>query len=182
MSTINISSFTPQKDQTFILDTNILIKLFYPIIPSSPIKEYEDLYSKILSVNSTLLISAIQISEFVNRCIRFQFELWKEKQDKNVDFKKIYRETSDYRQSMNAILDIINLDITSNSLYINDNFNQMDPKSLYCYGFSYDFNDSFLAEISRLNKAILVTDDRDFANYSSKIDIVTGNKTLLLFK
>lgn len=183
MSTKDVSTFTPQKNQIFILDTNVLIKLFYPMLKTAPEarKPYEELYRKILLADSTLLISSIQISEFINRCIRFQFGLWKGTQNENVDFKKDYRETEDYRTSMNAILDIVKLDITPHSTYISDNFNHMDPTNLYQYGFSYDFNDSLLAEIARLNNAILVTDDRDFANYSSHIPIVTGNKTLLMF-
>lgn len=169
-----------------MLDTNVLIKLFYPMLKSAPetSKPYEELYGKILSANSTLLIGSIQISEFINRCIRFQFGLWKEiqdSQDNNVDFKKDYRETKDYRDSMNAILDIVRLDIGAHSTYINDGFNHMDYEKLYQYGFSYDFNDSLIAEVARLNDAILITDDRDFANYSSRISIVTGNKALLMF-
>ena len=82
---------------------------------------------------------------------------------------------------MNAIFDIVKLDIASHSTYVNDNFAKMNCENLYHYGFSYDFNDSLMAEIARLNHAILVTDDRDFANYSSNISIVTGNRTLLMF-
>lgn len=184
MSTKDILHFTPQKDHIFILDTNVLIKLFYPMLKSKPeaAKPYEELYRKILASDSTLLISCIQISEFINRCIRFQYGLWKESRNENVDFKKDYRETTDYRNSMNAILDIVKLDITSNFTYVSDNFDRMNLDNLYQYGFSYDFNDSLIAEIARLNKAILVTDDRDYANYSSCISIVTGNKALLMFR
>lgn len=183
MSTTDIATFTPQKDHIFLLDTNVLIKLFYPMLKSAPeaSKPYEELYYKILSTNSTLLIGSIQISEFINRCIRFQFGLWKKSQANDVDFKKDYRGTEDYHESMNAILDIVKLDIASHSTYVNDNFDQMNYENLYQYGFSYDFNDSLMAEIARLNNAILVTDDKDFANYSSNISIVTGNKTLLMF-
>lgn len=144
-------------------------------------KDYDDFYAKAISSKANILVSAIQISEFINRCIRFQFELWKKEQEHAVDFKKDYRNTDDYRNSMNSILDIVKQDISPVSTYIDDRFNEMNLDNLYKYGFSYDFNDALVAEIARLNDAILVTDDRDFANYSSKIHIVTGNKMLLRF-
>ena len=46
----------------------------------------------------------------------------------------------------------------------------------------YDFNDAFIAEISRLQNCILVTDDGDYANYLQNLDIVTNNRILLMFK
>lgn len=181
MSTIDINSYTPAKEQTFIMDTNILIKLFYPILSSPTTAAYEKLYASILSKNATLLISSIQISEFINRCIRFQYDLWKADLSENADFKKDYRNTNDYREAMNAILDIVKSDIIANATCVSDDFDQMNHGNLYQYGFSYDFNDALVAELARLKHATLITDDKDFANCASNIDIITGNRTLLMF-
>lgn len=181
MSTKHIDEFKPQANQVFIMDTNILIKLMYPLITSNNSKSYEDLYHKIISVGAKIIISSVQISEFVNRCIRFQYDLWKKEQEENNDFKNDYRNTDDYRDSMNAILEIIKGDILSVSECVDDRFCEMDESKLYQYGFSYDFNDAIVSEIARLNNAILITDDRDFGNYASKLNIVTGNKALLMF-
>lgn len=181
MSTKDIHSFKPNKQHLFIMDTNILIKLLYPSMSGKNTAPYEKLYQSILSNGSKFIISSIQISEFINRCIRFQFSLWKDTQKQEVDFKADYRESDDYRESMNAILEIIKTDILPLSTCINDRFCEMNIENLYQYGFSYDFNDSLIAEIARLNNATLITDDRDFGNYSKHIDIVTGNKTLLMF-
>lgn len=82
---------------------------------------------------------------------------------------------------MQAILEIIKTDILSVSSCIDDGFSEMNSETIYQFGFSYDFNDSLIAEIARLNDAILVTDDKDFANYSKDIKIVTANKGLLMF-
>lgn len=182
MSVENIQFFSPQKENVFILDTNVMIKLLYPSLSGNHTKQYEKLYADILSVNAKIIISAIQISEFINRCIRFQFGLWAKEQSKNVDFKRDYRDTDDYRVSMNAILDIIKNDILSVATYVDDQFTKMDKTALYQYGFSYDFNDSMIAEIARINHAILITDDKDFANCTSRIRVITGNKSLLLFR
>lgn len=181
MSTKDIQSFKPNKQQTFIMDTNVLIKLLYPSMSGKNTMPYERLFGSIISSNARFIISSIQISEFVNRCIRFQFNLWKEEHGKNIDFKNDYRESADYRESMQAILEIIKTDILPISTCIDDDFSKMDSEKLYQYGFSYDFNDSLIAEIARLNNAILITDDKDFGNYASQIDIITGNKTLLMF-
>lgn len=178
-----ISNFHPKASDTIIFDSNILIKLFYPLQTSNAVAYYSGLYAQVLTSKSNLLITSIQISEFINRCIRFQFGLY-EKSHANgsrLDFKQDYRSTDDYRESMNAILDIVSSDIAPNFNFINDNFNDMKKDSLFKYGFSYDFNDAILLEVARLNNAILVTDDKDFANYSSKVRIITNNKKLLMF-
>lgn len=182
MSTKDICSFKPDKRDILIMDTNVLIKLLYPAMSSRNSAPYEKLYQDILSSGAKLIISSIQISEFVNRCIRFQFGLWKDLQQDDVDFKGDYRESEDYHDSMNAILEIIKDDILPYSTCVNDRFTEMKTDCLYRYGFSYDFNDAFLAEVARLNGAILITDDKDFGNCADHIEIVTGNKTLLMFR
>ena len=183
MSKMHASSFVPTNQSKLLLDTNILIHLFYPTMSASFMSVYEELYAKLLRQNSKLLLPAIQISEFINRCIRFQFELYK-KQNNTVsdfDFKKDYRETTDYRSCMQAILDIVNNDILSIFTPINDNFHSMDQDKIYLYGFSYDFNDALLVQIAESQNAAIVTHDADFANYNTKADIITSNKRLVLF-
>lgn len=182
MSTKDIRGFRPTNKQTFIMDTNVLIRLLYPVMSERNNAPYEIFYQLILSAGSKLIISSVQVSEFVNRCIRFQFDLWKSEQGTRVDFKNDYRNSDDYRDHMNAILEIIKSDILPHSECINDRFHDTNSGKLYQYGFSYDFNDALVAEIARLNHAILITDDRDFGNYSSNIEIVTANKTLLMFR
>lgn len=181
MSTTDIQSFKPTKQHKFIIDTNVLIKLLYPAMTGRNTMPYENLYQSIIKSEAEIIISSIQISEFVNRCIRFQFNLWAGDNISSLDFKSDFRETCDYRESMQAILEIIKTDILSVSSCIDDGFSKMNPDTIYQFGFSYDFNDSLVAEIARLNNAILVTDDKDFANYSSNIKIVTANKSLLMF-
>lgn len=177
----SISSISPKQEDIFILDTNILIKILYPAMNDTKIVPYENLYAKLLSVKSKLLISSVQISEFINRCIRFQFALYTDSNNENLDFKKDYRSTDDYKNSMTAILDIINSDIIPNYIFIDDGFSKMQNDKIFRYGFSYDFNDSLLLEIASQNHAMLITDDRDFANYVSDVKIVTNNKALLMF-
>lgn len=178
----NITTFSPKKDNTFLFDTNVIIKLFYPALGVKNSTPYIKMYQDIKSANSSLIISSIQISEFINRCIRFQFDIYKDSHLKIKNFKNDYRNTDDYRQSMNAILEIIEHDILPNFKRINDNFDSMNTTHLFKYGFSYDFNDAFISEISRLQNTILVTDDSDYANFLNDLNIVTNNKKLLMFQ
>ena len=83
---------------------------------------------------------------------------------------------------MDAILQIVREDILLKFERINDNFDNMDLDNLFMNSFSYDFNDAFIAELSRKYKTILVTDDKDYINFLNKLDIVTNNKAILMFK
>lgn len=181
-SKTEINLFIPSQHDTMLLDTNILIKLLFPIDFNGKIEKYSTFYEKTKKANSSLIISSVQISEFINRCIRLQFNLYKDSIGQaSIDFKKEYRETEDYRNSMKAILEIVTGDILSSFKFIDDGFSNMQYESIFRYGFSYDFNDALLVEIAKKNKAIIVTDDVDFANYGTDVKIVTANKKLLMF-
>ncbi len=180
---IPTDSFLPTEDDILLMDTNILIKLLYPIDFQGSIDSYAKLFERIKKVHSNLIISSIQISEFINRCIRFQYSLYKDKiGNTSLDFKKEYRGTEDYRVSMEAILDIVKNDIIGYFKFIDDKFCSMRQDKIFIYGFSYDFNDSVVVEIARMNNAIIVTDDVDFGNYGNDFKIITSNRLLLKFK
>lgn len=178
----DIDTFVPNSNQVLLFDTNILLKLLYPVDFNGNIEKYVMLYGRIKKTNAKLIISSIQISEFINRCIRIQFGLYKQDNGVEIEFKKDYRSTEDYREKMSAILDIVKSDIINNFEFIDDGFSKMQHEKIFRYGFSYDFNDSLLVEIAEQRNAIIVTDDLDFANYELKVPIVTGNKRLLKFR
>ena len=92
MSNLHASLYVPKEEDIFLFDTNILIYIFYPVMNSFSTKTYVTLYTQALKNKCTLVLPAIQLSEFINRCIRFQFELYRDTQDKNaiIDFKKDY--------------------------------------------------------------------------------------------
>ncbi len=183
MSNLHASLYVPKEEDIFLFDTNILIYIFYPVMNSFSTKTYVTLYTQALKNKCTLVLPAIQLSEFINRCIRFQFELYRDTQDKNaiIDFKKDYRSTDDYRESMNSILDIVKNDIFPNFTLVDDQFCSIDSDSILKYGFSYDFNDAFLVQIANQNDAYIVTHDADFGNYHTKLPIITDNRLLALF-
>lgn len=178
---IHLDSYTPNTSDKVLFDTNILIDLFYPLNFESTSDKYDILLQRLINEKSHLLITSIQISEFINRCIRFQYELYKTSIGNNsIEYKKDYRSTDDYREKMNAILDIIKNDILAHFEFIDDGFSNMQSDRIFIYGFSYDFNDALLAEIARKQNAILITKDADYANYGSDFRIVTTNRFLLI--
>lgn len=183
LAKILTTNYQPSAKSVLLLDTNILINLFYPIMSSNYMTDYEKLYAKIIAKKAKLLLPAIQVSEFINRCIRFQYNLYKSTLDSETefDFKKHYRGTENYNESMNSILDIVKNDILPVFTIIDDGFSSMKQESIYVYGFSYDFNDALLVQIASSNEASIITHDSDFGNYNAKIDYITSNKTLLMF-
>lgn len=182
MSKIPIEKYELKEDSYILLDTNILLHLFYPTLSQNKdMVDYESLWGKISSKKTSLLLPAIQISEFINRCIRFQYMLYKADKEPDYDYKKDYRNTEDYRENMKSILNIVTGDILPLFTIICDNFDTIPPDKLYIYGFSYDFNDALLVGIAEKYKADIITHDADFANFCTKINFISGNKKLLMF-
>lgn len=175
-----LSSYNPTSADAFLLDTNILINLFYPIDFDDRNKPYEDYYKKIISTKCTLVLTSIQVSEFINRCIRIQHNLYKNDHPEAVDFKRDYRVTQNYSTAMKAILQILKT-ITTKFTIVDDSFSKMDIEKLINHNFSFDFNDSFLMAYAELHNLIILTDDCDFANYPSSVKIITNNQRLLRF-
>ena len=95
----SISSFTPKASDIFILDTNILIKMYYPLeYNARQSLDYEKLIGKIKKCKASILITSVQISEFINRCIRIQYGIYKQNNSlDNLDYKTDYRSTQDYK-------------------------------------------------------------------------------------
>lgn len=85
----NISVFSPGKKESFLFDTNVLIKIFYPALGARNSAPYIKFYEQLIKQNTSLLLSSIQLSEFVNRCIRFQFDLYKKLTQKSKVSKMI---------------------------------------------------------------------------------------------
>ena len=163
------------------MDTNILIKLFFPVGFDNRNKPYEDYYKKLLSSKCTLVLTSVQVSEFINRCIRIQHNLYITEHPDACDFKKDYRITENYAISMKAILEILKSNILTRFTIMNDDFSSIDLNQIINYNFSFDFNDAFLASFAKLHNYMILTDDKDFSSYASGPDIITNNKALLMF-
>lgn len=179
----DIAKYKIDVSKKYMLDTNVLINIYYNQISTTQKREYVSFYQYLKEKQANILVSSIQISEFINRCIRFQYDLYKRnnREDSEFKFKNDYRATDDYRQYMEAILDIAS-DISNSCTCISDNFNLLDKTELYNLGISYDFNDKIIAMISKAYGAVLITDDSDYLSIMNGLTIVTSNSLLLKVK
>ena len=171
------NEYQPSKDDVILLDTNIMIDLFFPVYGNQK-NNVSSLYSKIVASKAKLLITSVQISELINRYIRIQFGLYVNEHPECIDFKKQYRSTSDFQENMNIALDVIKNEIMPIFSPIDDGFSQIESSKIYLYNFGYDFNDALILQIAEKNSAIFITNDGDFLGYDIKCKLVSDNSLL----
>lgn len=176
---IPMSEYYPSKEENVLIDTNVLIKQFYPT-NFDVNTDIDEVFKRLRKAKSTILLSSVQVSEFINRYIRIQFNYYKSTTgNEELSFKTGYRSTTDYTKHMNDILNILTTEVLPICKCINDRFEEMDACKLYRYGFSYDFNDALISEMASLYNATFITNDHDFLNYSFNGKLVTSNSLLL---
>ncbi len=175
----DIKKYTPKSMDNFFFDNNVWIYLFCPI--GNHDKKKQQLYSSFLQsirvVNATIWINGLILSEFFNTSIRLDYNLWKEQEQKNgkftTDFKKDYRPTDRYKNTVKSINSAI-----KNIIYLcqkcSDNFNALDMSKIMSNISKVDFNDSYYVELCRISSFKLVTDDNDFSELDTSIDIIKG--------
>ncbi len=150
------------EDKVFI-DTNILIFLFSPSFVNSreyQVEKYSSIYNKLLANQSELYVNELVISEFINRCMRIDFERNFNISDKK-DYKKDYRPSEEYDTTLKIVLKQVKKILKSVN-QINDDFTNFDiVKSVDTY-LKSDFNDLIIAETVTKNNLKLLSDDGDF--------------------
>ncbi|MEO1927569.1 MAG: type II toxin-antitoxin system VapC family toxin [Nautiliaceae bacterium] len=149
------------KNQKILVDTNIWLYLFAPSFIPSPqnqykVNLYDEVFNNLLGKN-TLLFNSLIISEFINRCLRIDFNSLPEFND----FKKDYKNSKRYKESLKLTLKEVEK-IYKLAKPIDDNFNEY---KLNFFKENLDFNDSVILYQCLRNKFLLLTDDKDFSNY-----------------
>lgn len=176
---ISMKDFSPKASDIILFDTNIIIDLFYPMNVGKDISVVTNLYQKILKSGAKIIMTAVQISEFVNRCIRFQFELYMKEHPECSNYKRDYRGCEDYNICMNAVMDIIKNEWRGKVEYVDDRFSELPMDRILTQNFAYDFNDAIVVEIANKYNAVIVTNDSDIISYKVKNIIVSNNQFLL---
>lgn len=173
----DVKKYTPKPLENFFFDNNIWIYLFCPIGNHNKGKQriYSSFLSKIKSVGSTIWINSLVLSEFYNTSIRLDYNLWKKdlllSGGKNFDYKKDYRKTKRYKDTVASINSSI-LNILSICCKSSDNFNALNCDEILSNIEIADFNDSYYAEYCNKSSFIIVTDDSDLLKIG-KINIIT---------
>ena len=167
-STYKISS----EDRVFI-DTNILIFLFSPDFVSS--KEYQiDRYSKVFEMlvqnGCKMYINSHVISEYINRCLRIDFDKNVQDSGKTKLYKEDYRNSPRYEDTLKKVLKELNKFLSLDVIQLDDSFSNFNIIDNYKENMKFDFNDMIIAKNVKENSLYLLSDDSDFSNYDG-IDI-----------
>lgn len=168
MDIFHPNSYIIQKDDKFIFDSNIWIKLmpsFNSLTNKKDAEEYSNLLQRILDNGCKIGILNIEISEIFNVFMREQSKIFFNGTFGN--YKKDYRPTSQFEADKNLILGEIENLIFNIGEKVNDSFEIIEiDKILDTSRSDYDFNDNYMYRFCEKNKYIFVTHDRDYSNFS----------------
>lgn len=173
-----IGNFKVKSGDYFFFDNNVWMFLFSPIsgVNSYQQKVYSGLLREIQSARATIFINSLVVSEYINRSLRLNYSLWRDRQFKSgntsTDYKRNYRPTEDFNAAQREAYDEMS-DILSIALRKPDDFNALNLDDVMNAN-GMDFNDAYYANFCRLNRLILVTDDRDLQNSLLDITILTA--------
>lgn len=166
---VDITNYTPKSSDIFFFDNNIWMYIYTPLVNYNKYKQkhYSSFLQSITSSRSTIFISSMILSEFSNRNLRMDFELWKdETENYSAEFKKDYFPTKRYKETVEEIKSYIN-QIMKNCIKTSDNFNAIELKDVLAHFSHIDFNDSYILELAKIDKLKIVTDDDDFSKYTN---------------
>ncbi len=179
---ININNYSPVHTDKFLFDANIWLYLYCPLgsYNSAAIKNYENFLVKVIKANSTIYISSLILSEFINRYIRLDFNIKKNiNPGQFAEFKKDYRPSAEYSNTIKTIRATINQQISQITKQADDNFSGYNLKDILNRIENSDFNDLCSEELSSISSFKIVTDDRDFLHAIKAIEVLTANPKLL---
>jgi predicted nucleic acid-binding protein len=173
---INIKSYSPKSSDVFFFDNNIWMHLFCPLgnYNQSRQKMYSAFLQSVQSSRATIFINSMVISEFANSYLRMDFAQWKNT-SKNyaADYKKNYVGSPQYVTTVEEIKIQIKT-IMKFCEKSSDNFNAININDVFTHLQSIDFNDSYYIELAKLDNWKIVTDDKDFTNYTNhNLDVIT---------
>ncbi len=179
---LDVAAYHPQKEEKFLIDANIWLFLFCPLggYKTHIIKKYDRFLKQAMTQNAGIFVSALILSEFINRYLRLEFNLLRTKDPaKYADFKKDFRNTTEGKALVQIVYDIIKRQILTIATPIADQFHQMKMDELLTGTEGVDFNDVCYLHLANLEDLKVVTDDSDFSTSPLNVTFLTGNPRLL---
>lgn len=161
-------NFDVKSNQSFFFDNNIWMFLYCPIANFNEAKQQSisNLFEKILSRNSVIIINSLIISEFCNAYLRLDFNLWKEEiQNPTANFKNDYFSTKRAVDTRKVIANTVNNRMLKISERHPDSFNAINFDTIFKTYELIDYNDAIIYNQCKNNKWILVSDDADFSKF-----------------
>lgn len=177
MATYKISDYTVGPDEEFFFDTNIWMFIFAPLAGAKPYKQkaYSKLLRDIVSRGATIWINSQVIAEYINRCLRMEFEKWKKRsQSYTADFKNNFRSTSDYASTLQDTKSQVSAILQKATRYPDD-FHMIDVNAIISsMGNSLDYGDAIIVDLCKRKNFKLVTDDSDITETEFTFKVITA--------
>lgn len=166
------SDISKLSGRTVFFDANILMYLFWPTSPKSwAVTSYSSIYKRLLSSKNILALNTFVLSEFINRALRFE---WQIKTNKTIDYK-LFRQSKDGQQTQIDVFDVAKNKILPYFSLTDRILNSAGIKNLLVVDI-LDFNDKIILDVCKANNMVLLTNDADFSK--SDIDILSANSKL----
>lgn len=157
-------------DDKVIVDTNVLMYVYCPLNSKgyeSLSSHYSDTLQKLADAKASIFVNSLIVSEFINRWLRLDC---RKKGVDLQDFKRVYRSSNDYTNTMRMILkQLKNFYLQCNAQNLDDNFSVFNIQSSYTQFPKSDFNDIIIAENAKINGCKVLTQDGDFAQYGVNV-------------
>lgn len=174
MAIINrVNGYSIERSEKFFIDANIWLYMYCPIgdYDARAVQKYSDFYEKITNAGNEVYVCSSLISEVLNRYMRIEFQIAKEEDGIN-DYKRDFRNNSDYEDTINSIEALIKEKILDKCISINDQFESFDFEKVYLNK-NLDFNDSLYCHIAIQNGLKIITHDKDLRNTDLPVEIIT---------
>lgn len=173
----------PKEKSLYVFDSNVWLPLLG--LESEEISDrYSEFFSKVMKTpGCKILLCPIQLSEILNRLLRYHAKIAYDKKYSNVKgqkpnpsefYKGEYRSSEDFKKKYATILD--DIDQYSEGLKFCD-IQTNDFATLTTFkGSALDFNDNYLYLLAKEYDATIITHDGDF--HDLDIRVGTYNKKL----
>jgi len=168
------------KDRQLFFDANVLLYLFGSVgTPSNQwaINTYSAIFGNCLKMQNVLCVDVLVLSEFINRCLRIEYEnhLKTNKLDRNQFNFKDFRSTNEGIQVAQDVESVVKGRILKDFKLVGKLFNEADITAISLV--NSDFNDELIVKTCKEHQCVLVTNDADFSGVD--IDILTANNKII---
>lgn len=173
---IDIRTYTPTENDKLFFDTNIWMQLFCPIgkYNDKIVNIYNNFFLRAISSKAKLFTSSMIISEFFNSYSKIEFsEKATNFPEKYKNYKADFRNTEEFTELSSNIIELIQKKILKFSSKIDDNFQDINLDEVFGNKENFDFNDSYFLKLCEKNDFSIVTNDKDFLDYSTNVNIIT---------
>jgi len=161
---VDITRYIVRSSDLFFFDNSVWMYIFCPLGKFNYGKQkiYSNFLERVNSSHGEIFINSLILSEYANRCLRIDFELWKKNEGQPfAQYKRDYVGSERYQQTVGVIIPTIE-SILSFCERGSDNFNSINIDIILTNLYLIDFNDSYYIELSRLGALKIVSDDQDF--------------------